>query len=364
MNRDKTIIRTSIFGILGNVLLVVIKMLVGLATGSIAVILDAVNNLSDALSSVITIIGTKLAGKEPDKKHPYGYGRIEYITSAIMAAIVLTAGFTSIKEAFDKVIHPVEVNYTVVSVIIIAVAVVIKVVMGLYVKATGKKVASNALVASGTEAMFDAVLSFSTLVAAAINIYFHISLEGWLSIILSAMIIKAGIELLMETLNSIIGTRAEEELTKELRAKVKSYEGVRGAYDIALHNYGPTQVIGSVHIEVADEMTAREIHSLTRTITYDVFESMGIILTIGIYSSNRVDDKLMEIKARMDAIVSSDKRILGAHGFFRDDKLITFDMVVDFDEDAQMVKEEIIERLSKEFEGYSFMIALDRDYSD
>ena len=189
MEREKVIVRTSIIGIVVNVLLAAFKAAVGFLSNSIAVTLDAVNNLSDALSSVITIIGAKLAGKKPDKKHPLGYGRIEYLSAMIVAAIVLYAGITSLVESVKKIIHPEAADYSPVSLLIIAVAIVAKLVLGRYVKKQGEKVNSAALIASGSDASFDAILSASVLASAIIYLVFHVSLEAYVGVIISIVII-------------------------------------------------------------------------------------------------------------------------------------------------------------------------------
>ena len=197
--RDKIIVRTSVVGIVTNVLLAAFKAAVGLASHSIAVVLDAVNNLSDALSSIITIVGTKLSGKLPDKKHPLGYGRIEYLSAMIVAGIVLYAGITSFVESVKKILRPETPEYSTVSLVIIAVAVVVKIVLGKYVKAQGKKVNSGALVASGSDAMFDTVLSFSVLLSAIVFLVFKVSLEAYVGAVISCFIVKAGLEMMSET---------------------------------------------------------------------------------------------------------------------------------------------------------------------
>ena len=188
MERNKTIIKTSIQGIIVNVILVIFKAEIGLIVNSIAIILDAVNNLSDALSSIITIIGTKLSSKRPDKKHPYGYGRIEYFSSVIIAVIVLVAGLTSLKESIEKIIHPEPAAYSVISLVIVIVAVFVKFFFGRYVKKQGEKLNSGSLVASGTDAISDSILSLSTFVAAIISMSFHISLEGYLGVIIGGLL--------------------------------------------------------------------------------------------------------------------------------------------------------------------------------
>lgn len=364
-NRDKIIVRTSFIGIAANIVLVLFKMAVGLLANSIAIILDAVNNLSDALSSTITIIGTKLASKAPNKKHPYGHGRIEYITSVIISVIVLLAGLTSIKESIEKIITPVKTNYSAYTIVIISVAIVAKFVLGSYVKSVGKKTNSQSLVASGSDALFDAVLSFTTLVGAVINLIWGLQLEGILGALISVFIIKAGIEMLGEGLGSIIGQRADSELTDKLKEAVKSFEKVNGVYDLTLHNYGPTRLIGSVHIEVDDAMTAREIHELTRKISEKIMADFGIILTVGIYASND-SESYAEFKNIIQYEIAKHPEVLQMHGLYIEEKtkVISFDIIVDFEHDSGKVKDEILNNLSKKINGYKIYIILDSDFSD
>ena len=250
--REQIIVRTSIIGIAANVLLAVFKAVIGFISNSIAIVMDAVNNISDAGSSLITIIGTKLAGREPDKKHPFGYGRIEYMSAMIISFIVLYAGITSLIESVKKIIDPDTPEYSVTSLIIVGVAVLVKIALGRYVKAVGKKVNSASLVNSGEDATLDSVISASTLVAAVIFIIYHISLEAWLGAVISLVIIKAGFEMLKETVSQILGERNDPDLTGSIKKTVAGFPGVQGAYDLVLNNYGPDSWNGSVHIEVPD----------------------------------------------------------------------------------------------------------------
>ena len=334
MSRQDKIIKTSIIGIVVNLILVAFKAVVGIMTNSIAITLDAVNNLTDALSSIITIIGTKLAGKAPDKNHPYGYGRIEYFSSVIIAAIVLWAGITALMESWPKIFTPDVTNYTTVSLIIIAVAVAVKFVLGQYVKGVGKDINSQALVASGSDAFFDAILSLSTLVAAIISIFFHISLEGILGVIIAIVIIKASIDMLRETMDSMIGARVDPELSQNIKESIREVPGVYGVYDLSLHNYGPEDMQGSVHIEIDDNLTAVEIQKLTRQISAKIYKEFSIILTVGIYAHN---DSYKNIRDDLYNIASRYDEVLEIHGFivYEDENLITFDMIVDFDADRE-----------------------------
>ena len=266
-SREKIIVRTSIIGIIANVFLAAFKAVVGLMTNSIAIVLDAVNNISDAGSSIITIIGTKLAGREPDKKHPFGYGRIEYLSAMIISAIVLYAGITSFVESVKQIIHPETPEYNAVSLIIVGVAVVVKILLGRYVKSVGEKVKSDSLINSGEDATLDSVISASTLVAAVIFMVFHVSLEAWLGAIISLVIIKSGIEMLRDTISQILGERNDAELAKAIRATVLSFPDVQGAYDLVLNNYGPDTWNGSIHVEVPDTYSAGQLDQLIRELT-------------------------------------------------------------------------------------------------
>ena len=368
MNRQKLIVRTSIIGILANVFLAAFKAVIGAVTGSIAVTLDAVNNLSDALSSVITILGTKLAGKKADRKHPYGYGRIEYLTAAIISVIVLYAGVTSLIESVKKILHPEAPNYTTVALVIIAVAVVVKLVLGRYVKGVGEKVKSDSLIASGEDARLDSVISASTLVAAGIYLLFHVSLEAWLGVIISAVIIKSGCEMLMGTLSQILGERVESEVSIGIKKTLCHHPEVHGAYDLILHNYGPDTSIGSVHIEVDDTMTAAELDVLERTLVEEVIAEHGVVLTgISVYSRNTTDDEVIRLREEIRRTVMAHDHVLQIHGFYLDpqDKTIRFDVVIDFAEpDPKALYQQIVDEVQALCPDYTPVIALDADLSD
>lgn len=363
MDRQKVIIKTSIIGIIVNIILVIFKATVGILANSIAITLDAINNLTDALSSIITIIGAKLAGKAPDKNHPYGYGRIEYFSSVIIAAIVLWAGITALQESWPKIFHPDVTSYTTTSLVIVAVAVVVKFVLGRYVKGVGENINSQALVASGSDAFFDGILSFSTLVAAIISIFYNISLEGILGVIISFVIIKASIDMLKETIDSMIGSRVDSELSLKIKKSIEEVDGVYGAYDLSLHNYGPEQMQGSVHVEIDDNLTAKEIHTLSREITLKIYQEFSIILTVGVYARN---DKFDFIRNDLEEIASKYEEVLQIHGFYvyEDLNLISFDLIVDFDADREKVKKEILDEMKNKHPQFEYIIIDDYDVSD
>ena len=365
--REKTIVRTSIIGIVTNLLLVGFKAFVGLMSNSIAIILDAVNNLSDALSSVVTIIGAKLGAKQPDKKHPLGYGRIEYLSSMIVAALVLYAGITSLVESIKKIIHPEAADYSTVTLVIISVAIVVKLILGLYVKKQGKKVNSGALIASGSDALFDAILSASVLASAIVYLVWGISLEAYVGVIIAGFIIKAGVEMMIETLNDIIGKREDAETTKELKRVVCEEESVLGAYDVTLFNYGPNKNYGSVHVELPDTLTVDEVDRITRRIQTNVFHKTGVILTgIGVYSHNTSNDAAAQMRNRIQETVLSHDWALQMHGFYADTekKTVRFDVVVSFDADRKEALETLCSEVSALYPEYEVLIVPDVDVAD
>lgn len=368
-NRESIIIRTSVIGIAANIFLAAFKAFVGLISSSIAIVLDAVNNLSDALSSVITIIGTKLALKPADKKHPFGHGRVEYLTALIIGFIILYAGITSLIESVKKIINPATPDYTMKSLIIIVVAVFVKIFLGLYVKTTGTKVNSDSLVASGKDALMDSIISISTLLAAIVFIVFHISLEAWLGLVISFAIIKAGIETLKETISKILGERIDSHLSKEIKRTIVSCDKeILGAYDLVLNNYGPDIHVGSAHIEVPDTWSADKIDSMSRKIANEVYVKHGIAMSaIGIYSVNTKENSAAQIRDRVSKIVMEHKEILQMHGFFVDEKekIMRFDIIVSFD--SLSMKEmfnHVVQDVRDAFPDYDVQVQFDIDISD
>ncbi len=364
--RNIIIIRTSIIGIMANVLLALFKALIGITSHSIAIIMDAVNNLSDAASSIITIVGTKLAGKEADKKHPFGYGRIEYLSAMGISFLVLYAGITAFVESVKKIINPQTPDYSSIALIIISVAVVVKFFLGKYVKSVGTKVNSDSLINSGEDATMDAIISVSTLFAAVLYLTIHISLEAWLGAIIAVLIVKSGLEMLGDTLSKILGEGADISLVKDIKSTIKSLPSVRGAYDLVLHNYGPDAYNGSVHIEVPDSLTADEIDKITRRITTEVYKKHNVILTgVGVYSFNTKEDYASEAREHISKLVTSHKNIIQMHGFYIDQEELTirFDIVVSFEEkDKQGLLKSTKEMVLEEYPGYDVQIAMDIDF--
>ena len=362
--RSKKITQTGIIGIITNILLVIGKAIVGIIAGSVSVILDAVNNLSDAVSSIITVIGIKLARKKPTNKHPFGFGRVEYFSAIIIAAIILATGITSIVESIEKIITPTETSFTIVSAIIIGSAIIVKIVLGLYTRKMGKKYNSDSLVASGVDAIMDSIVSTATLIGIIITLVFDINIDGWIGAAISLLIIKAGLEMLIGSISDVMGARPDSAITLAIKEEVSKIDGVEGAYDLVLHNYGPDRAIGSIHIEISSDIEADRIHIMTMQIQHIIMEKFHVVLTVGIYA---IDAKENDNYDKIRQIVKEYDGALGCHGFFidREKKFISFDVLVDFTvKDKIAFVENIAKRVSEIFPEYKTYITLDLNYSD
>ena len=336
--RNRGITLASIKGIIGNVVLVIFKMIVGLASNSIAIILDAVNNLTDVLSSVLTIVGTKLAAKGADKEHPFGHGRIEYMTTMAIAFIILGAGIGSLKESVEKIIHPEVSTFDVPSLAIIAV-----------------------------DALFDAVITFATLVSAGLVFFFNFDIQGYVGAVISVLILKAAYDILREMYNHLLGIRADDNLIRNIKETIAQHPNVGGVYDLVLNSYGPGETIGSVHISVPDTMTMAEVHPLTKGIAVHLYKKFGINMTVGVYAENQPSVEVLEIRKALDQVISLYTHVVQVHAFYvqEEKKVIYYDIIFDFDEeDPHGTLEKIKAEMQKRYPDYTQFAIVDTDFSN
>lgn len=367
MDRNKQIIRTSYVGVAANVLLAAFKAVVGLAAGSVAIVMDAVNNLTDVLSSVITIVGTKLSSRPADHDHPFGHGRIEYFSAIIIAIIVLMAGAGSLIESVKKIINPTVPHYTALTLTVIIVAIVVKIFLGRYVKKTGQQLKSDALIASGADALFDALVTLATLVSAGIMLIWNVNLDGIFGTLISLVILKAGYEMLASPINELLGSRVSPQFVAQLKEEVMSFNEVQGVFDIIMNSYGPDTIIGSLHVNVPETMTAREIHRLSRNISMRVYEKFHVILTVGIYAVSHDQSNTGRLQRDVSAVVAGHDGVMQVHAFFfyEERNLITLDVVPDYSvKNPAALVAEIETDLHNHFPDYHFSIVLDRNYSE
>lgn len=368
--REKAIVKTSFIGIIGNILLVGFKAVVGFIANSVSVIMDALNNLTDALSSIITIIGTKISNKKPDKKHPFGHGRVEYVASFIVAALILFAGVMAIYQSIQSIIdyfkNGTMPDYSLTAIIIIAGAVLIKAGIGIFYRIQGKRYDSDALKASGMDALFDVLLSLATLVGAIVAYVWNFYIEGYLGILIGLFILRTGIEVLRQSISSIIGNRLDSEKARQITEDISSVEGVHGVFDLIINSYGHNRFIGSVHIGVKENLTAKEIQSIERRITALMYQKHNIIMTVGIYAENDNDPFAKEAKQYLLSIIKQYPTVLQMHGFYYDEqmKFINFDLVISFDdENPEQTIAKVQKQMQEKYKDITFFVNYDKDYA-
>lgn len=364
--RESIILRTSFIGIGVNILLAGFKAVVGFSTNSIAILMDAVNNLSDVLSSIITVAGAKLADRNPDFEHPFGHGRYEYLSALVISLIIFYAGITALVESVKKILDPEIPEYTTVSLALLVVAVIAKIILGRYVKARGKEADSGALVGSGSDALFDAVLSFSVLVAALVYLQWGIPLESYVGAFIACFILRSGYGLLRDTLNEILGERPDPQLVREIKNLLVAEPEIRGAYDLMINNYGPGRNYASVHIELPDVMTVEQVDRLTHRINRKIFQATGVHLSgVTVYSCNTRDPEAAAIREKVSGLVMKHTWALQVHGFYVDRKAKTmrFDVVVTFGRDRDAIVRELEKEVGALYPGYRVSVDVDRDIS-
>ena len=364
--RENIILQTSCIGILVNLLLAGFKAVVGFSTNSIAILMDALNNLSDVLSSVITVAGAKLADRNPDFEHPFGNGRYEYLSALVISIIIFYAGVTAMVESVKKILYPEVPEYTTASLVLLAVAVIVKIVLGRYVKRKGAEADSGALIGSGSDALFDAVLSFSVLVAALIYLGCGVSLESYVGTVIACFILKSGFGMLRDTLNEILGERPDPLLVRQIKNLLVEEPEIRGAYDLMINNYGPGRNYASVHIELPDVMTVEQVDRLTHRIHEKVFKATGVHLSgVTVYSYNTRDPEAAQMREQVSQLVMKHPWALQVHGFYvdRTKKTMRFDVVVTFGRDREPLIQELQQEITRLYPDYQVSVDIDRDIS-
>ena len=368
MERRKKIITAGIVGIIVNAVLSGFKYFVGRAVHSVSMTTDAINNFSDALSSLITIIGTQLAGKEPDRKHPFGYGRIEHISTLFISILIVYAGISALQESVSKLISPETPEHSAVSLTVIGVALAVRFLLGLYTKRQGKKLDADALCASGQDALNDCIVSAAILAAAVFYLFTGINIESYLGIIMSVIIIKAGIGVMKDTVSGILGERISPELADRVKGVISSFPEVKSVHDLIIHSYGVDRLLGSVHIQIPEVMRAAWIDNLEHHITDRVYAETGVQLTgISVYSVNMSDEETLSAYEKVKEMIDRHGDVANFHGFYIDhfDKVIRFDVIYDFEtKDKKERCETLRQEVAQAYPEYDVQITLEYDFSE
>lgn len=365
-SRRREIIQVSVVGILVNLFLGGLKAALGLASGSLALISDALNNITDSSSSLITIIGTKLAGKEPDRQHPFGHGRTEYLTGFLIGGIVFFTG----AQALIGVVRSFwegsrRESYTPVTMVIIAATIISKIVLGVYTQNAGKKYQSSALEASGADAKNDALVTLLTLLSVGIFYFTGFSVDGIAGTILSLFIMKTGAEVLRETVKKILGERVDGGLVRDIKALVRQGEGVVNCFDLVLNDYGPDYYTGSMNVEIEDNRSIGEMYPVLHELQTQIYERFRVYLVFGFYAVNVADPRYQKIVAVLKEYKEQESHLINYHGIVIDEKNTTIycDLTRDFDITGEALTEEAEKRLSQVFPDYTIHINIDTEFT-
>ncbi len=345
--REGIIAGTSGLGIIVNLLVAAMKVVLGLLASSIAIVSEGVNNASDALTSVLTLVGTKLAGKKPDEKHPFGYGRIEYLTSLIIAILIIITGVEMLTSAVERIFNPVEMDISYVALIAVALSAVVKFFLGVYTIKMGKKADSGALVAVGLDCRNDSYVSIITIASAIVFIVFHFSIDAYVGIFTSLLILKAGLEVLKDTISELLGRPGEAELAERLYREIRSTEGVYNAVDMMLHNYGPEAYSGSVNIEIDHSKTVGEVYQFIHELQLRIMHEYNVTMVFGIYAVDNDHEEAKQARITVSNFVKSHENVKSFHAVYFDhntDKLYC-DLIVDY-------KLKDWDKLRKDFTAY------------
>ncbi len=304
---------SSVMGIIFNVILFTIKLIAGLLSGSVAIVADAVNNLSDASSSIISFIGFKLASKPADADHPYGHGRYEHISALLVACLVLAIGIEILKSSIEKIIHPTDINASIITIVILVISILVKLYMMYFNTKTGKLIKSKTLIATAQDSRNDVISTGAVLLSIIISFAFNLNLDGIMGVLVAIFILVSGLMLVKDTLDPILGIAPEQETVKTLSDLISSYEYVLGIHDLIIHDYGPGNTFASVHCEVDSKIDVLLAHDQIDNIERDVFEKTNIHLVIH-YDPIVTDDGItMEIREKINTIVKGIKSNMSIH---------------------------------------------------
>lgn len=366
MDRMKKVVTVSIVGVLVNVALGVIKIIVGNAANSVAVTSDAVNNFADSVSSIVTIITMIIVGKGATRKHPFGFGRVEYFSSIIISVLVLFTGGEFMVESIKHIIHPAATSYGNVALILLVIAILAKIFLGLYTRRQGKKANSPNLVASGQDALSDAILTGVTFIGALLSRFAHWNIDGWIGAIVSLFVLKSGLEILLDVVNKLLGDRPDAELGDMIMKEITATPGIVGAYDLILHNYGPNIFIGNVNVELDEQMSIREAYEIVKPLSVKIGDEYGVFMYFGFYAVNTTDEEIMEMNRNVKETLMKDPDVLQVHAFYveKDKKFMSFDVVLDFNVKDQLTKEKAIQdTVHAMFPDYKVEMVFDKDYT-
>lgn len=367
--RVKYALLSGIVGIISNVFLFVTKLVVGMIFQSIAVTADAVNNLTDAGSSVITLVGFKLSSKPADEEHPYGHARIEYVTGFIVSVVIILLGIELIKTSFQKILNPNPINFSYLTVAALIVSILIKLWQGLFYKNLGRRIESAALAATGQDSMNDVISTATVLVAIVFSKLTNIQIDGYMGVAVALFILYSGGQLVLETLNPLLGLAPDPTLVADIEKEILSYEGVLGIHDLMVHSYGPGKLFASVHVEVAAEGDLLASHDMIDNIEREVSDKFNLSLVIHMDPLATNDERVNELRGQVTEIIDLIDQDLSMHDFRvvygPTHSNLIFDIVVPtkFEVSDKELKETIDREIKKIDSTFNSVITIDKNYT-
>lgn len=332
-SREGAVVTVSALNILVNLISAAVKVVIGMAVSSIAIVSEGVNNATDSATSLITIVGTKLSAKHPTEKHPFGFGRIEYLTSLLIAVLILFTGAELMESSIKLIFDPQEMSISYVTMAIIAVSAILKLLLGTFTIKEGKRVDSSSLAALGTECRSDSVVSVITLVTALVFLVFRVNLDAYAGIIMALIVLKAGLEVLKETLSDLLGQSGEKELAQELYRIIRAEPLVLNAADMMLHNYGPDAYSGSVNVEIDHSKTVGEVYAALHELQLRIMHEKHITMVFGIYAVDKDHQEIRQLREQVAAFVREQEHVTSYHALYihPNGRDIYVDLVVDYD---------------------------------
>lgn len=374
-NIESTEVRTrygmlaSVVGIFCNVLLFSVKLAIGLILSSLAVTADAFNNLSDAASSIISFVGVKMAGKPADAEHPFGHGRIEYIAALIVSFLVIEVGFTFFKSSISKIMHPEEITFDPVPFIILILSILVKLWMAFFNNKLGKRIDSKVMLATAADSLGDVITTSATVISIVICHFTSINVDAIAGLIVSGIVIWSGVSIAKDTLEPLIGQRVPSELYQKITDMVESYEGIVGAHDLIVHNYGPNRSMATIHAEVPNDASIEASHEIIDRIERDAKKELNILLVIHMDPVEMRDEEVLELRDKTSHIVHALDPELHFHDFRvlkeNEQKNLIFDLVVPdsyTEKDANRVMHQLIALLHEMEKNVDCIITLDRSF--
>ncbi len=364
-NRQNQIIRTSAIGILVNLLIAVVKIIIGTLASSIAIVSEGINNATDAGSSFLTYVGTKLSGKHPDEKHPFGYGRIEYLTGMVVGVLILYAGLSMLKESVDGIFHPADMKVSILAVVIVAGTALTKFFLGMYTIKAAKTVESDALLAVGEDGRNDSYFSVLTILSSIIFLFTGFSLDAYAGIIFSFVVIKSGVDSLKSTASDLIGRPGKEELAKKIYKEVRKTDGVISAIDMMLHDYGPDRYSGSVNIEIDHKRSIGEVYEEIHKLQLRIMEEYHVTMVFGIYAVDEDTASVADLRRYIGKFVRVNEHVKSFHALYlsKDTDTIYCDFIVDYAlEDWDGMKESFKEYMKKQYPEYNVELTIETEF--